>query len=295
MPGYPAATNSVSLRWLYMISRVSDFFEFIGRAGLLARAIVYGLVSSLLLASAIAPGTQDDGYSPGDTFQRLETETGGQIVLIMICAGLIQYALWRVMQCVFDTSDEGNDASGILARIGMLMSGISYMAVGIAAGLVLLGSNSGDGGGTTETAAQFLLDQSFGRFLVLALGASVLVIGGIQTWRGFSRKWADSLYTPEDNAWICRAISFAISGRGLLILLIGAFILWAGIEGQAEEARGMSSTLGWLRQQPFGLWLYVSSALAIAGYGVYSLYQTVYLKIDFELSDLPRFARKTLA
>jgi hypothetical protein len=64
--------------------------------------------------------------------------------------------------------------------------------------------------------------------------------------------------------------------------MIGGFISWAGLVGRADEARGLSSLLGWLRDQPFGLVLYVSGALVIAIYGYYSLVQARYLKIDLD-------------
>ncbi len=292
---YPKATKAPARRFTLMMDRVSGIYDFIARAGLLARAIVYGLVSALLIAAAMAPGTHDEGYSPGDTFQRLESEPGGQIVLIMISLGLIQYAIWRAIQCIFDTSDEGSDVSGWMARLGMIMSGMSYLIVGVVAGLVLLGQNTGQGGGTTEEIAQILLDQVFGRFLLFALGAVILGIGAVQTWRGATGHWKDELDCPTDTNWTCHGISVAIAGRGLLIMLVGVFVIAAGIAGRADEARGLASLLGWLRQQPFGLWLYTLSALTIGGYGVYSLFQTVYLKIDFDRDDLPRFAKKVIA
>lgn len=270
-----------------MTQQLSNIYTLMARAGLFARGIVYGLVASLLFAAAFAPGGEDEGYSPGDTFRRVETESGGQIFLIMIGAGLWLYAIWRFMQAGFDTSDKGDDAGGIFARLGMASSGMSYLLVGSAAFIVLFGENSGDGGGTTEQIAHFALSQSFGQILLALIGGAILAVGVVQCWRGLSRHWSHELHLPYNSQIICRGISLAIAGRGLLIMLIGVFLIWAGIAGDADEAKGLSAILGWLRQQPFGLWLYVIGALFIAGYGFYSLMETKYLKISFDPSDLP--------
>lgn len=275
-----------------MTQQLSNIYTFMARAGLFARGVVYGLVAALLFAAALAPGSGDEGYSPGDTFRRVETEAGGQILIIMIGVGLWLYAFWRFLQAGFDTSDKGNEASGIFARLGMASSGISYLLVGTAAILVLFGQNSEEGGGTTETVARIALSQTFGQVILVAIGLSIGAIGVVQCWRGLSRHWSKGLHLPYNSQMICRGISLAIAGRGVLILLIGAFLIWAGIAGDANEAKGLASILGWLRQQPFGLWLYSLGALVIAGYGFYSLMETRFLKIDFDPRDLP-FVEKT--
>jgi len=268
-----------------MSSHIANIFEFIARAGLLARAVVYGLIAALLLAAAIMPGLSENGYSPTESFQKLETETGGQIALVLIGLGLMMYALWRYIQGILDTSDEGDDAKGYVARAGMLSSGTSYLLVGIGAFSVLMGQNSGSGGGTTEKFAEFALGQAFGTILLGIAGLGIIVIGGIQIWRGLSGKWEESLDLPSDKQNVRRAITLAIAGRGLLIGLVGAFLIWAAFVGSADEAKGLSSILGWLRDQPYGLYLYVAAALAIGGYGLYSLVETRYMKVDLNTGD----------
>ena len=257
-------------------------FDIVARAGLLARALVYCLVAGLLATAAFAPGGQDEGYSPSDTFQSLETQPFGQIMLSLIAAGLFAYALWRGLQAALDTSDKGNDLMGILARIGMVMSGMSYLLVGVGAVLVLQGQNEGSGGGMTEQFASWTLAHPFGTYALMGFGLIVLGIGGAQFWRGATRQWISGFDLPGSPGISCRAIDLAIAGRGVLIGLIGVFLIWAGYSGDSSDAKGMASLLGWLREQPFGLWLYLGSALIIAGYGYYSIFQTRYLTIDID-------------
>lgn len=57
------------------------------------------------------------------------------------------------------------------------------------------------------------------------------------------------------------------------------------VEVRIDQAKGLSSILGWLRDQPYGLYLYVAAALAIGGYGLYSLVETRYKKVDLNTGD----------
>ncbi len=255
-------------------------FEIMARAGLFARAIVYALIASLLVAAIIAPGTRDEGYSPGDTFRQIEQHVPGFLLLAMIAAGLFLYAIWRGIQAVFDTSDKGDEAMGRFARLGMMSSGISYLTVGFAALLVILDQDDQNGGGTTETLASYALSQMFGKYLLMLGGLIVLAIGVAQVWRAVTHAWKHDLKLPSDSNIACALISSAIAGRGLLIMLVGVFLVWAGWVGDADEARGIAGLLGWLRDQPFGLILYALSATSIASYGFYSLVEARYMKIS---------------
>ncbi|MFC6198751.1 DUF1206 domain-containing protein [Ponticaulis profundi] len=258
-------------------------FESAGRAGLIARALVYVMVAILLVTAALSPGSADEGYSPGDTFRNLETDQIGRLILCAICIGLVLYALWRVIQAGFDTSSKGNDVMGVLARLGMLSSGVSYFLVGIAAGLTMFGRNEENGGGgTTEQFASWLLGHPFGTYLLAGFGLIVFGIGIAQIWRGVTRRWVSGINIPSGARVSCLAIDTAVAGRGILILLIGVFLMWAGFVGEADEAKGMASLLGWIRDQFFGLWLYLASAFFIGIYGYYSLIQARYLRIDFD-------------
>lgn len=267
-----------------MDSAKNHLFDFAARAGLLARGIVYALVAGLLLLAAIAPGSDDEGYAPGETFRALEARTGGNIVLILISLGLILYAVWRGIQAALDTSDKGRDWKGIFARFGMLMSGISYLTVGVAAGLTLLGQNRGTGGGVTERFSGWVLAHPYGRIALVVFGSVIAAIALAQIWRGATRQWISGFDLNGDDSLRCRLIDLAIIGRGVLIGLVAMFVLLAAFEGDASEAKGLSASLGWLREQPFGVWLYTSAALIIAGYGFYSVMQARYLRVDLEKS-----------
>ena len=252
--------------------------EAIARVGLGARAFVYFAVATLLLDSVFT-SKPDDGASPGDAFRAIETQLGGRILLIALAIGLFLYAGWRFQQAALDMDNKGSDAKGILARFGMASSGGSYLLLGIAAFTVTLGSNeSSSGGGATKSAAQWMMDQPFGQWAVALGGLILMGIGCAQIWRAKTGHWKDGLDLSGWAGNLTSVIAFGIGGRGILFIAVGGFLLLAGISADSSDVRGLAETMGWLRYQPFGLYLFIASAVAIGLYGLYSAVQTLRYK-----------------
>lgn len=252
----------------------SGFIENSARIGLAARAVVYFLVGGLLLWAAIIPGRFDEGKSAGDAFRMLEYSPLGQMTLIAISIGLFLYAIWRFNQAVFDPDHKGTDAKGILSRLGMAASGTTYLLVGIAAFMTTFGENRPDGGGgATEQTVSWLSKQPFGIWLVGILGLMILTIGILQISRIVTDQWSRNLPSAGQKGWRAGIIETAIAGRGVLIVMTGATILYSAVSGRFSDAKGLATLLGWIRQQPFGIWLYAISAIVIGCYGVYSTIQ----------------------
>lgn len=256
----------------------SDIYHRIAQIGLSARALVYWLVAGLMMRAAALESEPDAGMGPTQAFQSLESTTPGRMLLITIGTGLLLYSGWRWTQAIFDVRDEGRDMKGLAARGGMAISGASYATVAIAAIAVTLGANTGNGPGATETALRWLLAMPLGRVLVVLPGLVFIGIGAAQVWRAIDGRWADDLERGDWETIGKPLIYFAIAGRGLLFGLVGIFAVLGGQAGEPSDARGLAETLGWLREQPFGFWLYLSGASIIGAYGFYSAIQAAYLK-----------------
>jgi len=246
----------------------------LARIGLGARAFVYFAVCFLLLKGAFT-SEQDDGATPGEAFRMIEATMGGRVLLMALAAGLFLYALWRYQQAAFDTDGQGNDAKGILARLGMVSSGTSYALVGFAAGAVAIDANDGGGGGKTEETAKWLMEQPFGAWLVGLGGRALIGIGIAQVWRTHSDQWKKSL---DLSGWVQKikpVIEFGIAGRGILFGLIGIFLIIGASNADASDVKGLAATLGWIRHQSFGLPLFIAASATIGAYGVYSGVQSL--------------------
>lgn len=258
----------------------SKCYEIAGRTGLVARAVVYALIAGLMLRAVLLSGSGAgaeggrEGVRPGEAFQWLEGAIYGQALLAAIALGLTLYAIWRFIQAGADTGGEGGDVEGVLARAGMAASGSGYALVALAAIAALTGrSQGGGGGGATGAAVQWLLEQPFGPALTVGLGLVLCGVGGAQIWRARKGEWKEDL---DLSGWAGRTtgvIAAAIGLRGVLFILVGVFVVLAGWRVDPSEARGLSGAITWLRLQPYGVFFYSLGALALAGYGLYSLVQ----------------------
>lgn len=255
-------------------------FQRAARAGLAARGVVYLIVAALALTAVFGAGGGGGDPSPASAFRKVETAPAGQILLALLALGLLLYSLWRFAQGILDPENEGAGAKGLLARAGCLASGVSHFLLAGSAVLILLGRNEGGGGGATQSFAQFMLGQPFGRAVLAAAGLALAASGAAQIWRAWKLQYEKKL-APSPAVRRLRPLTrFGVGGRGALFILIGGFIAAAGLHTDASEAGGLAETFAWLRNQPYGVWLYALAAVALLGYGVYSFIEARYRRIE---------------
>lgn len=255
------------------IPDVKQWIRTTARVGLGARAVVYLLISALLVRALLAGGGNGNEASPSSAFLAIEKEWWGRTLLLCIGAGLLLYTAWRIAQGVLDLDRIGDSAKDRLARLGMLASGIGYGLVAFAAFSVALDRTDSAGGGSTQETVDYLIRLPFGSWLVLLMGLIVGGIGAAQVWRGATGRWKKRLCLDDRTRPLEWLSGYAITGRGVLFLVAAASISWAGFSINPDEALGLAETMGWLRRQPFGFWLYLASGLVIGAYGAYSALQ----------------------
>ena len=79
-----------------MASRHREF-QWLARAGLVARGIVYGVIGVLALKLALGSGGK--ATSQQGALQTIAKEPFGEVLLIALTVGLAGYALWRLVPC----------------------------------------------------------------------------------------------------------------------------------------------------------------------------------------------------
>jgi Domain of Unknown Function (DUF1206) len=92
-PTRPAAKLS---RW-----NAPGLFRWPVRAGFVARAVTYGVVGGLAFTLALGAGT--DGTAPNQqgALELIARNPAGRVALVLLSAGLLAYALWKLTQGVF--------------------------------------------------------------------------------------------------------------------------------------------------------------------------------------------------
>jgi hypothetical protein len=258
----------------------SEWVERMGRIGLVAKGISFGIVGvlAILLAFGIG-GTATD--RPG-AFRYLAEEPYGAVLLFALGVGFGAYALWRFAQALLDRDDEGEDFKGWAKRSGCLAKGIFYAGLSVLAFSFVTGPRGESASEPERTARVF--EYPLGRWAVGIFGLGLIGYGLWNGYRSLSGKYLKHMregkMEREDVRPIVKLVGFlGHLARMFLFSIVGIFLVRAAYQYDAKEAIGVDGALAKIAHQPFGpLWL-ASVAAGLFAYGLFSVAQARYRDI----------------
>jgi hypothetical protein len=249
-----------------------DWLEPAARAGLLAKAALYGIIGATALAVAAGAGGQTTDQ-PG-ALATLADEPGGGLLIGLLAAGLLCYGLWRLVQAIFDTGGEGDEATGIVRRIGYAASGAIHLTLFAFAIGLLAGSGSGSGSGSSsgqeqETTAG-VLGWTGGRAIVIVAALVIIGVGAYNAHRGVTKGFMEDLSVGGRARRLVEPLGVAGHvARGVVFALVGVFLMKAAVEFDPSEAVGLDGALTRLAHQPYGQVLLGLAAAGLLAYAAY--------------------------
>ncbi|WP_104204005.1 DUF1206 domain-containing protein [Billgrantia saliphila] len=258
-----------------------DALTLLARWGYAARGVVYLLIGGLAALAAFGQGGQTTD-SRG-ALESLMTAPWGNLLLGIICVGLLGYAIWRCTQAIKDTDRHGTDAKGMAIRAGLLVSAITHTLLAIfAASLIFtIGGSSGGSGGGSEGLASWLMQQPYGRWLVGAVGLAIIGAGIAHGIKGCKTQFDRHFdMPPRTQHWAYPICRFGLVIRGLVFLIIGSFFIIAAYQFDPDQAGGLSEVFNTLRSQSFGQWLLALVAIGLFAFGLYSLLEAIYRRVN---------------
>lgn len=254
--------------------KASPWIERLARFGYL----VYVLVGFLAVQAAIGGGKTASQEGALSTVLRAPL---GKVLLGLIVVGLLGYAMWRLIQGVRDPENEGKDARGIVKRADHVVNGLFHGALALSAGQLALGG--GGGSGSPDDLAAQLMSQPFGRWLILAAGAIIIVAGLYQFRKAYKADFRDEIKSGEMSAsrkrWTTRVGRVGYVARGVVFGVIGVFLALAALQTDPQQARGLGGALQTLAQQPFGPYVLGTVAAGLIAYGVFMFVMARYRRI----------------
>lgn len=260
----------------------SPWIEWLARLGFAAKGVVYAIIGVLALLYAFGEGGETGGTQ--NALQTIGEQPFGQILLGIVALGLVGYSIWLFVRSGMDTENEGSDTKGIVKRIGYGINGIIQLGLAFIAGRMALNSGGGSSGGdaASDWTAR-LMEQPFGTWLVGLVGLIVIGVGLYHIYEGYSVKFREILKLNEMNEteikWTIRFGRAGLIAQGIVLGMIGSFLIQAAIQYQPSEARGVGGTLQTLAQQPYGPWLLAIVALGLVAHGIYMFILSQYRHI----------------
>ncbi len=255
----------------------SPQFEWLARAGLVARGVVYAIVGVLALKLALGSGGKAT-----DQQGALKTIAGqpfGKALLVLMAIGLAGYATWRIVRAALGHGREQQDDAK--DRVAGLASGIAYAALCVTAIKLLTGGGGGSGGPKKATGG--ILDWTGGPLLV-GIGGVVLVgVALYQAHKGLTRGFLDDSKTAEMTKEVEHGFTvlgvFGHVARGVVFALMGYGLIRAAVDYDAKEAVGLDGALRKLADASYGPWLLGLVAVGLIGFAAYSAADARYRKV----------------
>jgi hypothetical protein len=251
-------------------------FEWISRAGFVARALVYGIIGILALKVALGEGgklTNQQG-----ALHTVVNQPFGKVLLTLVAIGLGGYSLWRLTRAVIGHGPESSDTA--FERIAAAGSGVAYGFMCAVAVGILLGSG---GGHSTKKSTGGVLGWPGGTWLVGLAGALFIGIALYQAYRGISQKFLDDSKTEEMSPgvkrWIGRIGTFGHVARAVVFGLVGIFLIKAAIDYNPNKAVGIDGALAKLANHSYGPFLLGVVAAGLIAFALYSLSDARYRRI----------------
>lgn len=246
--------------------------ELLERLGYAVRGALYAVMGFLALKIALAtPGGKATDLSGSLVW--LIGNPLGKVVLVVTIIGLVAYAIWGLVRAIYDPLHRGRDATGIMARLGFVTSAVSYMAIALFALHILAGQGAASGDSTQKTVST-LLTNPLGGAVTVVLGVVAMGIGIGQFIEAYRATFAQDLKASEMSTSerdIAIGLGrFGMAARGVTFLVIGWFLIQAGLHHAPSQAQGFGGAFLFLLAQPYGRWLLGIVALGFIALGVHS-------------------------
>jgi hypothetical protein len=158
---------------------------------------------------------------------------------------------------------------GPAARIGMFVNGIGYAALAWTAGRLLL--HLGQGGTLQKAGVSWLLNEAWGATILEVVGAAVIAGGLWELWQGIAARlpFRRDLLPRHFGRALAGVSRFGLVVRGLVLAVLGCFLVIAAEEADPARVKTMGGTLRALSHTTFGPLFTVAVALGLMAYGVY--------------------------
>ena len=243
--------------------------ETLARLGYASKALIYIIIGGLAAAAAMNRGGRIIDTS--GALRVILTQPFGQLILIVLGVGLCGYAAWRLLDAWKDPDRRGLGLRGLVVRIGGVVRGAIYGALGLEAFRLVQGLR-GSSGREAEMWTARIMRLPFGEWLIALTGAIVAVYGLSQLFSAIRLHVHHSIDLSRIPRGLRRPLvkisRFGVGARGVIIFTLGTFLLLAAVRHDPSQAAGVRESMTELANVIQGRWVLAAIAIGLIAYGL---------------------------
>ncbi|HSK24169.1 MAG TPA: DUF1206 domain-containing protein [Egicoccus sp.] len=245
----------------------------LARAGFAAKGALYAVLGVLAIRLGLG------GSGGGETSQQgaissLAEQPFGRVLVALLAVGLTGYALFRGVQVFRGGAASFSSLPDWLARVTFGVRAVIYAGLAVLAWREALGGSGGGGSGQTEqSATATVLGLPGGQWLVMGVGAIIVIVGLEQVHEGWTCGFRDHLEFRGISGGARHKLELAGRighvARGVVFLVSGGFLGLAAWRHDSEDGVGLDAALQEVVQAPYGPYLLTALGLGLVLYGFF--------------------------
>lgn len=258
-----------------------DWKDTIGRVGLVGKGVLFTVIG--LIAVQLAAGDPSSDTTTTGAIEWIAARPFGKFLLVALTVSLFALALWRLLDAAMGDPVEGTEASD---RVKFGIKGLLYLSLAAGALSTTIanwnntsstGGQTGSGGGTDrQQATATVLEWPAGRWIVAIVGLGVIGYAlYVFKTHTLDKKFVGRLTVGPDSG-VAQLGRYGYAARSIVYVLIGYFLLQAGITYEAGKTEGLSGALKELAGKSWGQLLLWGVAFGLVAFGLYTLAEAKY-------------------
>jgi hypothetical protein len=258
-------------------------FIVLARTGFIARGVTYGVIGGIALALALGAGAAPAAPNQQGALALIASAPLGRVALVVVCVGLLGYAMWKLSQALFGSGPEGGGSPKLKDRISNGASGLAYLALFAVAIRILLGGSGGGGSGSPSHATAGVLGWPGGAGIVAIAGGAFIAICAYQIYEALSGGFAENAklgeMTERQRRTYMTVGRIGLCARSIVFGIVGYFLLQAAISYDPHDAVGIDGVLARVHREPLGTVLLALVAAGLLAFACYSLFEARYRRL----------------
>lgn len=255
-----------------------DALKVLAKMGYAARGVIYLTIGVLTLMSAL--GMQGEKTGSKGAILAIRNQPVGEILLMILVAGLCGYVIWRLVQGITDADEHGHSLKGLVVRAALIISAATHAFLAYWVIKLLLHENDDSSGQSASSAVSNYLNEEMSTVVFGGVGIVLILVGVAHLYKGYTSGFKKHMVLPKgEHLWLTPICKFGLMARGVVWLIIGWIVLRSAITAGSSEQEGISDALQWLSDTPYGRWLIGVVSIGLIAFGAYSFIESVYRRV----------------